>query len=246
MIKLKIGNNSVLTNGVYKSMDVAPFIKNQRTFLPVRFVSEALGYNVEWDDSKKEVTIYGRKKYFETMDDCAYDWGMYFNAPSIALFKEFGGIIYKDENGYYWDNVKMGNDKAVIFDPSKVKKGVAFIHAHSGGTHATTKTFSQDDKYEAKRCDRPLYMTDSGGELHIYDPAYDEKGKRIGSKTLRNGLPVDVKYLDMTESAENMRQYFNNNYHGLPECALGYLADFYNRMYMMNKKYTDVQECKNL
>ena len=245
MIKLNIGKNSMMINGAYKPMDVAPFIQNERTFVPVRFVSEALGYNVEWDDGKKEVTIYGRKKYFDTMDDCAYDWGMHFNAASIALFKEFGGIIYKDDNGYYWDNVKIGGDKVVYWDVTKVRKGVAFIHSHSGGKPVYTNDITFEDRQCAKKCGRPLYMVCSGGELHVTDPERQDtpEGRQT---TLRGGLPVDCKYVDMTESAENMRQYFNNNYHGLPEYELGYLADFYNRMYMMNKKYTDVQECKNL
>jgi hypothetical protein len=29
-------------------MDVAPFIQNDRTYVPLRFISEALGYEVKW------------------------------------------------------------------------------------------------------------------------------------------------------------------------------------------------------
>ena len=41
-------------------MDVAPYIKNDRTFLPVRFVSNAVGVaddNILWNDATKTVTI---------------------------------------------------------------------------------------------------------------------------------------------------------------------------------------------
>lgn len=238
MLKMKINSTKVYKDDLELYMDVTPFIKNDRTYVPIRFVAEGLGYNVDWDDSTKEVTIYGRKKYFDTMDDCAYDWAMHFNAPSIALFKEFGGIIYKDEKGYYWDEVKIGREKEVFFDIEKVKDGVAFIHSHSGGKPVFTNDITTQDRGIAKKCNRPLYMVCSGGELHVTDPA---KGSTPEGRqtTLRGGLPVDCKYVDMTASAENMRQYFNNNYHGLPEYEIGYLVDYYNRMYMLNKRYDD-------
>ncbi|MDP4133864.1 MAG: stalk domain-containing protein [Bacillota bacterium] len=36
---------------------VAPVIKDNRTFIPLRFISEHLGYNVAWDASAKSITI---------------------------------------------------------------------------------------------------------------------------------------------------------------------------------------------
>ena len=39
-------------------MDVAPFIENNRTFVPIRFVAESLGYQVEWNDTTRQVIIY--------------------------------------------------------------------------------------------------------------------------------------------------------------------------------------------
>ena len=42
-IKLQIGNKYIEKDGLKAIMDVAPFLKDNRTFVPVRFVSEALG-----------------------------------------------------------------------------------------------------------------------------------------------------------------------------------------------------------
>lgn len=47
-IELTIGSKKYTVNGEAKEMDVAPFIKNGRTFVPLRFVSEALGAEVDW------------------------------------------------------------------------------------------------------------------------------------------------------------------------------------------------------
>lgn len=44
-------------DGKKVNTDAAPFIENDRTLVPVRFISEALGKKVEWDNAEKKVTI---------------------------------------------------------------------------------------------------------------------------------------------------------------------------------------------
>ncbi|KGF07039.1 hypothetical protein HMPREF1634_06390, partial [Tissierellia bacterium S7-1-4] len=46
-------------NGVYgyTTMDVAPYIKNARTMLPIRYIAEALGMSVSWDAKTRTVII---------------------------------------------------------------------------------------------------------------------------------------------------------------------------------------------
>jgi hypothetical protein len=44
-------------NGNYIETDVAPFIENDRTLVPIRVVSETLGYKVDWVEETKEVII---------------------------------------------------------------------------------------------------------------------------------------------------------------------------------------------
>jgi hypothetical protein len=56
-LEFVIGSKSYTDNGVKTAMDVAPYIKNSRTYLPARFVCEALGADVEWDQGTKTVTI---------------------------------------------------------------------------------------------------------------------------------------------------------------------------------------------
>lgn len=58
-IKMHIGSKAYMVDGVTKYMDVAPFIDNNRTFVPLRAISEALGCEVQWDGIKKEITIKG-------------------------------------------------------------------------------------------------------------------------------------------------------------------------------------------
>lgn len=45
-------------NGQIIKPDVEPFIENGRTLVPIRFISEALGYNVSWNEEKREVSVF--------------------------------------------------------------------------------------------------------------------------------------------------------------------------------------------
>lgn len=47
----------ILLNGQEIKGDVAPQVKSQRTFVPLRFVSEALGYKVDWFQKDQSVSI---------------------------------------------------------------------------------------------------------------------------------------------------------------------------------------------
>ena len=38
-------------------MDIAPFIEGNRTMLPIRFVAESLGFNVQWDNESRTVIL---------------------------------------------------------------------------------------------------------------------------------------------------------------------------------------------
>lgn len=49
---------SIKVNGKYLSPDVAPFISNSSTYVPIRFISEALNINdITWNPSSNSVTI---------------------------------------------------------------------------------------------------------------------------------------------------------------------------------------------
>ena len=57
VIKLTAGSNVAYLNGNAQMLDVAPQIMNSRTILPIRFVAENFGYNVNWNAEHKIVEI---------------------------------------------------------------------------------------------------------------------------------------------------------------------------------------------
>lgn len=58
-VKLWIGRNMYFSNGQMKTMDVSPFIdpRYNRTVVPIRFVGEALGYQIGWNSQTRKVTL---------------------------------------------------------------------------------------------------------------------------------------------------------------------------------------------
>ncbi|MCS5697301.1 copper amine oxidase N-terminal domain-containing protein [Desulfofundulus thermocisternus] len=51
VVELVVGSRQLKSNGKVTNMDVSPLVRSGRTFLPARWVAEALGYQVEWDAS---------------------------------------------------------------------------------------------------------------------------------------------------------------------------------------------------
>ena len=232
---MQINNPSIEINGKKIKYDVAPIqVNDSRTLVPVRIIAESFGWLVDWDEATKTVSIYERQKYFNTIDDAAYDWAMHWNAMSIAMFKEMCAIIYKDINGYYWDNVRISNadGKEVVFNTVKAKKGVALIHSHGGGEHWNTKTMSKADLDVAKQFKKPLYMVDSGGCLWVYDPSEDKPKQKL----IKDDLPKDARWMAIDSSP--MSIYFaSTGNHELKDYELGYKAYYYNNLYLNGLSY---------
>mgnify|MGYP004517777705 CR=1 FL=1 len=56
-------------NGVSSELDVKPIVKNNTTFVPIRFITENLGYDVYYDDATKDILITEKGKKDNIPDD---------------------------------------------------------------------------------------------------------------------------------------------------------------------------------
>lgn len=64
-VRFTIGKTTYTIDDNIKNMDVAPFISNGRTFVPIKYVADALGISADrvfWNSQTKTVTIYGEEK----------------------------------------------------------------------------------------------------------------------------------------------------------------------------------------
>ena len=68
-MKLYINKTIAYVNGKEETLDVPAEITDDRTFVPLRFVSENCGAEVEWDDSTKSVFITLPKEITSPEDD---------------------------------------------------------------------------------------------------------------------------------------------------------------------------------
>lgn len=57
VIVMQLDNCTVSVNGNEETIDVAPKTVNDRTMVPIRFISEALNFKVDWDDASQTVII---------------------------------------------------------------------------------------------------------------------------------------------------------------------------------------------
>lgn len=63
--KRDIPLNGIIVNDHIVFSDVAPYIKNSRTYVPIRFIAEELGFDVKWDAKTKKVSMSGGKSTVE-------------------------------------------------------------------------------------------------------------------------------------------------------------------------------------
>lgn len=63
VVKIKIGSNSPLVNDSFRILDATAVLLNGRTMVPLRFISEAFGAKIAWDEGKKTVFITDSSNY---------------------------------------------------------------------------------------------------------------------------------------------------------------------------------------
>lgn len=88
--------------GVY--LDVAPVVRDGRTFLPARIIAEELGYYVSWDEKTNSVNISKEyisgqtyKEYLEAQNKDPHDWSPKLKEQFEATMIDRGYVESKDE-----------------------------------------------------------------------------------------------------------------------------------------------------
>ncbi|MFZ5642544.1 MAG: copper amine oxidase N-terminal domain-containing protein [Bacillota bacterium] len=63
-----VGKTTYLINGNIRTLDAAPYVENDRTFVPVRYLAEALDMDAAWDEKSQTVTLTTQKKIIESAE----------------------------------------------------------------------------------------------------------------------------------------------------------------------------------
>ncbi|MBQ7096642.1 MAG: copper amine oxidase N-terminal domain-containing protein [Clostridia bacterium] len=72
-IEMTINTPKIIVDNEEKMLDIAPVLINDRTFVPVRAISEAFGFKVNWLEETQTVIInkeYSEKSAFDILKEC--------------------------------------------------------------------------------------------------------------------------------------------------------------------------------
>lgn len=104
-IQLTIGSNIAIVNNEPIELETEAIIHEDRTYVPLRFVSEQLGAEVDWDGSTRTVII-KEEPMIITNPDFTPSENNIQNLPQGSPKQTIDGlpIYYFNENGEYDDN----------------------------------------------------------------------------------------------------------------------------------------------
>jgi len=112
-VELVIGSKQLKSNINTTAMDVAPLARQGRTYLPARWVAEALGYQVDWLPENNIVLCY--PKGAEKPDLSAVIEHITGQAPVQSSIKEVTDLTGKGEpiTGEPWAKYMRSDDKII-------------------------------------------------------------------------------------------------------------------------------------
>ncbi|MBB6633940.1 copper amine oxidase N-terminal domain-containing protein [Cohnella thailandensis] len=107
-IQLVLGSQKATVNGVEKDLGTLPVLKNSRAYVPLRFVSEALGRRVVWDGANSTAHIWNLISDAELETESAKTgWGYEYSMPAHVSYHYFdakdGKLTFEDS---LWDGPK--------------------------------------------------------------------------------------------------------------------------------------------
>jgi len=133
---LKIGSKNAKVDGNVVSLSVPAQVKNGKTLVPLRFISESLGANVEWNQKNETVTITGDSKDSESKDELtSTDQVSYLKDISKSykykiLQSEYLYTFKKGENGSnYWYETRLRDGEINEYIEKETEDGLTVSFA---------------------------------------------------------------------------------------------------------------------
>lgn len=126
-VAVQVGNSYANKNNTAVKLDVPPKIVNGRTLIPLRFVSEAFGCEVKWDESTQTVSI--MSKQAATDKSIIGYWSD--NAYSGTLVNPFNGMIVGSTySGQWFKFSEDGTFRYAIAGSGTIITGISFVEGN--------------------------------------------------------------------------------------------------------------------
>lgn len=136
-ISMVIGNKNAEVNGKLVNLDVPPAIIADRTMLPIRFVSEALGCSVDWQEKYQTVTVWSKTVTSDVMIKSI-----------IASTSKAYDLISIDADKLSSPTVSFyENPNRIVFDISKAKLTGNADELPLNGNFVTSVRYAMHDEF---------------------------------------------------------------------------------------------------
>ncbi len=222
-ISLPIGKNTALKNGKIIELDVPAQIIDGRTLVPVRFIAESLGAEVDWDGNTSTVIIndigMGKRQYVEdkTME-VGGELGSYTgyiqndqpNGEGIIKFNSGNSFKAKEYDGEFRSGKIHGEGNMIYTDGSKYEGEFKDNKKHGTGT----MLYRNGDKYEGQWLEDEIsgsgMMVWDNGDIYVGEW---ENGKMNGQGTMTytNGDKYEGQWADGKKNGEGTMTYANGD-----------------------------------
>ncbi len=191
-LKLRIGVKTATVNGVAVALDAPPFIESSSTFVPLRFVSENLQLDVEWNASSKKVTLTSRAGLSLGMSSA--DVRSSLGDPDRTDISEKGYVwwVYDDLSDYRM--IGISDDKVVAYylhsaswqTDSGLRSGMTAADCDALLSQDYVEQHTTYTCYSGSGVARTLMYDDSGAAYAVL-----EELEEYGSKTMISASVLD-------------------------------------------------------
>jgi len=200
-IALQIGNLTAYVNGVETELSTAPKVYNNTTYVPLRFISEAIGYDVEWQGTTASVLL-------TKEDSKGYFWKVEKDGVEVHLL---GSIHVGDAKMYpLRDEIEEAFDNSdhlvvevnIAKGPDeKTAAEIQALQVYSDGTtlkdHVSAETYARLQSF-LKELGLPTNSYDTFKPWAIY---LDMSNFVSASSGYQGGLGIDMYYLSRAQLA---------------------------------------------
>lgn len=229
-IELLVGKKDVKVNNKISSIDVPPIIKNERTFVPLRFISESFDNDVNWDNNTMTVKINKKENKVASIFDDKKSSSIISSNPVPKVEKE----KEKDKNNNISNDWHRPQDKYINeettkiltpffsrYDENKNNNNLTHVVVPSHNKIDSTKVASTNDKIYAKSEHNTKFKR--------------ERLEHV--ERILNGLDIDIQnkstlnydiYRETYKLNKLQEKLNSTNYGDTPIEKIKYLDDSYN------------------
>lgn len=180
LIKMKINDVNYTVNGQAKKMDAKPFISNSRTLVPLRFIIEAIGGDVQWDGDSRLVTVNSKGKNI---------------------------ILPIDSKKITVDGKEIAIDQAAIIKGDRTYVPIRFVAENLGmNVNYINESREIEISYFEDKKDLDSKNIEVNGEANNSNKNANNKFNNKSNENSKDNKPINNKNLEINNKTSNANQ----------------------------------------